>query len=130
MGGDRKELRARAVKAAQYKRSADVALVLEQALLQQRHGSYDAGALASMKFVQLHVARDEVRDKLGVGRRSGTTAPDAVRDIVDLFTVLVGDNRALGRTRIGTEHDAIFVDQSDDRRTRARRTRDRVAIRR
>ncbi len=38
-----------------------------------------------------------------------------------LFAVLVGDDGALGRTRVGTEHDPVFEEAPDDGRSGARR---------
>jgi len=67
---------------------ADVALVAEEVLLEQRHARYDAGLAAGGEGVQLEVGGDDGGGKLGVGGCSGAGAPDLRSDVVDLLAVL------------------------------------------
>ena len=123
MRRDREQLRACAVVPAEHKRRANITLVLEKALLQQRHRRDHARTLACVQLVELDVARNQVCHKLGIRRCARTATPDMVRDIVNLLAVFVGHDGALRGPRVGAEHDAIFVDQAHDRGTGARRTR-------
>ncbi len=120
MRGDGEEVWTRGVVSAEHERGTNVALVLEEALLEHGHRRHHARLASRVELVQLHVARDELRDKLGIRRRTRTTAADVVRDVVDLFAVLIRHDGAFGSTCIGTEDDAVLEDASDNRRARRR----------
>lgn len=60
---------------------------LEKPLLEHGHGRHDARPAARVELVQLHVARDELGNKLGVCCCSRTAAPNIVGDIVNLLGV-------------------------------------------
>lgn len=97
------EVGARGVDARHHEVGADVALVPEQVLLQHRHARHDARLAARRERVQLQVRRDDGRRELRVRRRARARAPDLRRDVVQLLAVLVGDDGARGRTRVGCD---------------------------
>ena len=78
--------------------------------------------------MKLHVAGNHVGNKFRVCGSTCTAATNTIRDIVDFFTILVCDDRPFCRSRISAQYYAIFVDQSDNCRTRARCTRDRMTL--
>ena len=79
--------------------------------------------------MKLHVAGNHVGNKFRVCGSTCTAATNTIRDIVDFFTILVCDDRPFCRSRISAQYYAIFVDQSDNCRTRTRCTRDRMTVR-
>lgn len=90
----REQVRARRVHARHHQVRADVALVAEQVLLEQRHAGHDARLAARRQRVQLEVRRDQRRRELRVCGCAGARAPDLRRDVVQLLAVLVGDDGA------------------------------------
>jgi hypothetical protein len=135
-------------------RTGGRARALEEALLEHRHRGHDARLAPGAERVERHVARDERGRELGVRGRAGAAAADVVRDVVDLcarassacagravgcgmgrarpgahlLAVLVRDDRALGRARVGAEDDAVAEEAADDRRPRRRRLGQREAL--
>lgn len=77
-----------------------MSLVSEEVLLQHGHASGHAGRAAGRQRVQLDVGADQSRGELGVCGRTGSGTPDLRRDVVKLFAVLIGDNRAARSTGI------------------------------
>lgn len=94
VGVHSEEVGARGVDAGDDKVGADVALVLEEVLLEQRHARHDARLAARRERVQLKLRADQGRCELGIGGRAGARAPDVGRDVVQLLAVLVGDDGA------------------------------------
>ena len=101
VGVDGEEVGAGGVDAGDDQVGADVALVLEQVLLQEGHAGDDAGLPAGGQGVQLELGGDEGGGELGIGGGSGTGAPDLRGDVVQLLAVLVGDDGAARGSRIG-----------------------------
>lgn len=97
------EVRARGVDAGHHQVGADVALVAEQVLLEQRHAGDHARLAARRERVQLQLRRDQRRGKLRVRRRARPRAPDVGRDVVQLLAVLVGDDGARRCARVGCD---------------------------
>lgn len=83
------EVRARAVDAAEHERRRDVALVLEEAPLEQRHGRDDAGGAARLQEQQ----------RRGVGVYAGQT----IGDILSVMTV----TRSLAWKRSSSSSEAM-----------------------
>lgn len=90
---------------------ADVALVAEEVLLEQRHARHDAGLAARRERVQLQVGRDEGGGELGVGGGAGAGAPDLGSNVVQLFAVLIGDDGARRGSGVGCDLFAVGVSQ-------------------
>ncbi|KAJ8556591.1 hypothetical protein ON010_g9375 [Phytophthora cinnamomi] len=65
-------------------------------------------ARATHQAVQLQLRRDERCGVLRVGGRAGAAAVDVGRDVVDLLAVLVHDDGAARRARVGAQHHAIL----------------------
>ena len=63
---------------------------------------------------QLHLRRDGIGRLFGVGGRAGATAVNVGGDVVDFFAVLVGDGGVVGGAGVGSEDDAVGVDEADD----------------
>lgn len=101
MGVDGEEVDARRVAAGDDEVGADVALVLEEVLLEEGHGGDDAGLAAGGQGVELQLGRDEGRGELRVRGGAGARAPDLGGDEVKLLAVLVGDDGAGRCSSIG-----------------------------
>ena len=67
---------------------ADVALVLEEVLLQHRHAGHDARFAARREGVQFEVGGDEGGGEFGVGGGAGAGTPYLGGDVVEFFTIL------------------------------------------
>lgn len=67
---------------------ADVALVAEEMLFEERHDGHDAGFAAGREGVEFEVGRDDGSSEFSVGGGTGTCAPDLGRDVVELLAVL------------------------------------------
>lgn len=100
VGVHREEVSASGVDARDDEVGADMALVAEEVLLEERHAGDDAGLAARREGVELEVRGDDGRGELGVGRRAGAGAPDLGRDVVKLLTVLVRYYGAAGGPRV------------------------------
>ena len=112
--GDGVELGAVQIEAAEHERSANLALVSEQHLLEHGHGGVDAAGAAGQQAVQSKFGRDEGGGELCVGGRAGSAAVHVRGEVVDLLAVLVGHDGALCRARVCAQHQAVLVDQADD----------------
>lgn len=94
VGVNGEEVGAGGVDAGDNQVGANVALVAEQVLLEQRHAGHNAWLAARRQRMQLQVGRDQRCRELGVGGSAGARAPDLRRDVMQLLAVLVGDNGA------------------------------------
>lgn len=88
--------------------------ILKEHLLQHGHGSDDACLTSSAEAVELQLTADQGRRHFCISGGSSTTAVHVGSQVVDLFAVLVGDNRSSGGTGIGTEDETVLVNQSND----------------
>lgn len=91
--------------------------ILKEHLLQHGHGCDDACLASSTEAVKLQLTADQGRGHFCIGGCSCTTAVHVGGQIVDLFAVLVSDNRSSGGTGIGAEDETVFVNQSNDGRS-------------
>lgn len=80
---------------------SNVALVLEEVLLEHCHAGDDAGLAAGGQGVQLELGTDDGGGEFGVGCGTGAGAPNLGGDVVQLFAVLVGDDGAGGGSGVG-----------------------------
>lgn len=101
VGVDSEEVGSRGVDAGDDEVSANVALVLEEVLLEHGHAGDDAGLAARGEGVELEVGGYDRRGELGVGGGTGSCTPNLRGDVVQLFAVLVGDDGARGCSCIG-----------------------------
>lgn len=91
---DGEEVGAGRIAASDDEVGADVTHVAEKMLLKHGHAGDDAGLTACRQGVQLELGGDEGRRELRVGRGAGPGTPDLGGDVVQLLTVLVGDDGA------------------------------------
>lgn len=91
MGVYGEETDAGRVNARDHEVGTDVALVLEEVLLQHRHASYDARLAACGEGVQLEIGGDDGGGEFGVGGCARAGTPYLRCDVVEFFTVLEGD---------------------------------------
>ena len=91
--------------------------VPEEILFQKCQGGDHARALAiCVEAVKLDLGRDHVGHVLRVRGRAGTAAVNVGRNVVDLCAVLIRNNRAFRRARIGAQHNAVLENNARNRR--------------
>lgn len=91
-----------------------MALVIEEAALQQGAGRDDAGRGVGVHPEQLELAGDELSDHLRVGGRPRPAAVHVGGEVVDLLAVLLCHLRPRRGAGVGPQDDAVFVDHADD----------------
>lgn len=116
VGVDGEEVGAGGIAAGDDEVGANVALVAKEVLLEHGHAGDDAWLTAGRERVQFELRRDERRRELGVGGRAGAGAPNLRRNVVQLLTILVGDDGARRGSRIGGNHDTTIEYASDNGR--------------
>ena len=114
MGADLVEVGARGVDAAEDEVGADVALVPEEHLLQHAVGRAHAHLPPRVQPEQLQLRLHHGRRLVAVGRRPRAGAVHVGRHLVQLLAVLVGDDGAARRPRVGAEHNAVLEYDATD----------------
>lgn len=76
MGVHGKQVGSSGVNSGDHQIRSNMTLVSEEMLFEEGHTSDDAGLSTGREGVQLELRRDEGGGKLGIGRGTGTSAPD------------------------------------------------------
>ena len=90
---DREEMASCRVTACYYEVCANMALVAEEVLFEERHDGDDARRAAGGEGVELEVGGDEGGGEFGVGGCAGAGAPDLGGDVVEFLAVLCSFSR-------------------------------------
>jgi hypothetical protein len=67
--------------------------------------------------MQFKFTTDQIRREFSVRGGTGSAAVHVWRQVMDLFTILVGDDGPVRGSGIGSEDDSILVDAADNRRS-------------
>mmetsp|Transcript_51400 Transcript_51400/g.145533 ORF Transcript_51400/g.145533 Transcript_51400/m.145533 type:complete len:313 (+) Transcript_51400:134-1072(+) len=108
VGVDLVQVRAVHINATQHQGATDVALVLEERGAEAPNHRADPGLSPRGEPQELHLRLHELRGVLEVRGGARPRAENVVRNVVQLFAILVGNHRTLCSTGISSQNNGIL----------------------